>query len=56
MGQGGRVNFLSKLKVFRSEKNSLPEELAPTFIASLEAPKIELLYKEHDDTKFRVNN
>ena len=56
MGQGGRVNFLSKLKVFRSEQSSLPGELAATFIASLEAPKIELLYKENDATKFRVNN
>ena len=39
MGQGGRVKFLSKLKVFRSEQSSLPGELAATFIASLEAPK-----------------
>ena len=46
MGQGGRVNFLSKLKVFWSEQSSLPGELAATFIASPEAPKIELLYKE----------
>ena len=35
---------------------SLPAELATTFIASLEAPKIELLYKENDATKFRANN
>ena len=46
MGQGGMVNFLSKLKVFRSEQSSLPRELAATFTTSLEAPKIELLYKE----------
>ena len=54
--EGGRVNFLLKLKVFRSEQSPLPGELATTFIASLEAPKIELLYKENDATKFKVNN
>ena len=35
---------------------SLPGELTTTFIASLEVPKIELLYKENDATKFTVNN
>ena len=50
-GSGRESKFFSKLNVFRSEQSSLPGELAATFIASLEAPKIELLYKENDAIK-----
>ena len=50
------LSFSGNLIFFRSEQSTLPGELATIFIASLEAPKIDLLYKKNDSTKFGVNN